>query len=207
MKWIPFLDSLGGIAVFDLPTAMQLAGAPRVKVTAQLSRWIRSDKLVTLRRGLYAVGDRYRKVSLSPLLIANEAYRPSYLSGLWALSFGGFVPDAVPIYQSVTARITRRFDNAVGTFTYSNIKQTLFWGSTTQSIDGIDIAIAEPEKALLDLWHLGRGEWTDERLLGMRFQQADRIDVDRLQEYARRWHSPRIERATDRWLRLVEHFA
>ncbi len=207
MKWIPFLDSLGGVAVFDLPTAMQLADAPRAQVTAQLSRWLRSDRLVALRRGLYAVGDRYRKVSLSPLLIANEVYRPSYLSGLWALSFGGYVPDAVPVYQSVTPRTTRRFDNVVGTFAYSSIKQTLFWGSETQSIDGIEVAIAEPEKALLDLWHLGRGEWTDERLRGMRFQQADRIDVDRLQEYARRCQSPRIERATDRWLCLVEHFA
>ena len=207
MKWPIFLKELGNLTLFDLPTAVQLAGEPRVQVTAQLSRWIRNGKLIPLRRGLYAIGDMYRKASLSPVQVANEVYRPSYLSCLWALSFYGLVPDAVPVYQSVTTRATRRFTNQVGSFTYSSVKTTLFWGAATRTIDGACFSIAEPEKALLDLWHLSPGEWTADRLHGMRFQQTNLVDAPRLRGYAARWHSPRIGRAASRWLRLVEEEA
>ena len=187
MKWPIFLKELGNLTLFDLPTAVQLAGEPRVQVTAQLSRWIRNGKLIPLRRGLYAIGDMYRKASLSPVQVANEVYRPSYLSCLWALSFYGLVPDAVPVYQSVTTRATRRFTNQVGSFTYSSVKTTLFWGAATRTIDGACFSIAEPEKALLDLWHLSPGEWTADRLHGMRFQQTNLVDAPRLRGYAARW--------------------
>jgi predicted transcriptional regulator of viral defense system len=203
MKWHPFLRQLGDIAMFDLPTAVQLASEPQPRVTAQLSRWIDNGKLISLRRGLYAIGDVYRKTTLSPVGVANEMYRPSYLSCLWALSSYGVVPDAVPVYQSVTTRVTRHFANALGSFTYSSLKQSLFWGSVTRAIDGVRFSIAEPEKALLDLWHLSSGEWSRERMLGMRFQQVDLVDRSRLDDYADRWQSPRIRRAADRWLRLV----
>jgi predicted transcriptional regulator of viral defense system len=204
MKWLSLLQKLGDQALFDLPSAVQLSGEPQPHVTAQLSRWIGSGKLIPLRRGLYAIGDVYRRTVLSPVQVANELYRPSYLSCLSALSFYGLVPDAVPIYQSVTTRVTRRFTNSTGTFAYSSLKQSLFWGSVTRAIDGVDFSIAEPEKALLDLWHLSSGEWSRERMLGMRFQQVDLVDPSRLDCYAERWQSPRIRRATARWVRLVE---
>ena len=131
-------------------------------------------------------------------------YRPSYLSCLWALSFYGLVPDAVPTNQSVTTRVTRRFANPLGSFTYSSLKRDLFWGAVTHAVDGVSASIAEPEKALLDLWHLSPGEWTPERLEHMRFQQLELIDRARLESYADRWQSPRIRRAASRWLCLVE---
>lgn len=204
MKWLTLLHELGDQVLFDLPTAVQLSSAPTPQVTAQLSRWIGSGKLIPLRRGLYAIGDVYRKTALSSVQVANEVYRPSYLSCLWALSFYGLVPDAVPVFQSVTTRTTRRFTNSVGTFAYSSLKQNLFWGSVTRAIDGVAFSIAEPEKALLDLWHLSSGEWSRDRLLGMRFQQVGLVDVTRLADYAERWQSPRIGRAAARWSRLVE---
>ncbi|OHE84352.1 MAG: hypothetical protein A3G75_04200 [Verrucomicrobia bacterium RIFCSPLOWO2_12_FULL_64_8] len=204
MKWPDFLRLVSELPLFDLPTAVQLSGEPRSRVVTQLSRWIGAEKVVPLRRGLYSVGALYRKPRLSPLQVANEVYRPSYLSCLWALSFYGLVPDAVPTYQSVTPRVTRRFANALGTFAYSTLKQGLFWGAATHQVDGVSASIAEPEKALLDLWHLTPGEWTRDRLAAMRFQQTERIDRDRLDRYADRWQSPRIRRAASRWLGLVE---
>ena len=95
MQRLPFVRQIGGMAVFDPTTAVQLEGEPQTRVTAERSRWINSGKVVSLRRGLYAIGDVYRKTSLSPAQVANEVYRPSYLSCLWALSSYGVVPDAV----------------------------------------------------------------------------------------------------------------
>lgn len=204
MKWDLFYQKLGDLALFDLPTAIQLTGETPPRVTAQLSRWMRAGKLVPLRRGLYAFGDVYRKARLSPVQVANEIYRPSYLSGLWALSFYGLVPDAVPVYQSITTRVTRRFTNPVGSFVYSSVKRSLFWGVDTRAIDSVSFSVAEPEKALLDLWHLTSGEWTRERLSAMRFQQVGLMDLTRLEHYAIRWQSPRIRRAATRFLKLAE---
>ena len=207
MKWSSFLKTLGDLPLFDLPTAVQLTGKPRQQVTAQLSRWLGNGNLIPLRRGLYAIGDAYRKTGLSPLQVANEVYRPSYLSCLWALSFYGLVPDAVAVYQSVTTRVTRRFANPLGTFTYSSLKSSLFWGAATRIIDGVSFSVAEPEKALLDLWHLTPGEWRVDRLMAMRFQQTSLLDLQKLRGYADSWRSPRIDRAASRWLRLVEEGA
>ncbi len=147
MKWHSFLQALGDLPLFDLATAVQLTGETRSRVTAQLSRWMRAGKLIPLRRGLYAFSDVYRKAGLSPAQVANEMYRPSYLSCLWALSFYGLVPDAVPTYQSVTTRVTRRFANRIGNFTYSSLKRSLFWGAATRTIEGVAFAVAEPESA------------------------------------------------------------
>lgn len=192
------------LPLFDLTTVVQLSGEPRPKVRMQLSRWMRGGKVVPLRRGLYTLGDLYRRSPFSPLLVANEVYRPSYLSCLWALSFYGLVPDAVPVYQSVSTRVTRRFANVFGSFTYSSVKQSLFWGCTVHQTDGVSVTVAEPEKALLDFWHLTPGEWTVDRLREMRFQQLNLIDREKLDRYVDRWDSPRIRRAASRLMTSVE---
>jgi len=204
MKWDALLASLGDQALFDLPTVVQLSGEPRSQVRVQLSRWMGAGRLLSLRRGLYALGDLYRKAALSPLQVANQIYYPSYLSLEWALSLYGLLPDAVPVYQSVTTRVTRRFGNALGSFTYASVKPGLFWGFVTRTLDGVEVSMAEPEKALLDYWYLTPGEWTQARLGEMRLQQVELLDRDRLDAYAQRWESPRLRRTVARWRRLAE---
>ena len=68
---------------------------------------------------------------------------------------------------------------------------------------GQEFRVAEPEKALLDHWHLTKGEWTLERLEEMRYQHLDQIDRDRLRDYAGRFHRLRLDRAVQRWLDLA----
>lgn len=199
MKWDSLIRLVADLPLFDLVTVVQMSAEDRSQVRVQLHRWSRAGKVIPLRRGLYALADPYRKARLSPLLIANEVCRPSYLSGLWALSHYGLVPDAVALYQSVTTRGTRRFENAFGMFTYSNLKRDLFWGFATSQIDGVYCSIAHPEKALLDFWHLTAGEWTGDRLSEMRFQQLDLIDRSRLEAYVDRTASPRLRRALARF--------
>jgi hypothetical protein len=64
--------------------------------------------------------------------------------------------------------------------------------------------MAEPEKALLDFWHLNPAEWTADRLREMRFQGLDGVDMDRLSAYAGRWGAPRLIRAASRFKELAE---
>jgi len=198
MKWDQFIQRVCDLPVFDLATAVLLSEEPKPQVCVQISRWSRAGKVIPLRRGLYTLSDLYRRAPLSPLLVANEVYRPSYLSCLWALEFHGLVPGAAPTYQSVTTRVTRSFENALGAFTYSSVKRDLFWGYTTRQIEGAAVSVADPEKALLDFWHLTPGEWTVDRLGEMRLHRVNLIDRAKLSRYAARWGTARVRRAASR---------
>jgi hypothetical protein len=103
----------------------------------------------------------------------------------------------------VTPRVPRRFENPFGVFVYQNIKQDAFFGYVTVRYGTRDVLVAEPEKALLDHWHLIPGEWTPARLAEMRYQHFDQVAETRLRACADRFGSPRLSRAVGRWLKLA----
>ena len=193
------VDLLGAMPFFELATVVQLTGEPHPGVVNQLHRWSRAGKLVPLRRGMYTFVDRYRRTPVSPAALANALYPPSYVSGLWALAFYGLIPEGVSAYTSVTTRTPRRFDNPFGAFRYTAIKRSFFFGYRTVSVAGADVVLATPEKALLDLFHLSRGDWDRARMLEMRFQQTALVDRRRLRDGARRMGKPRVLRAVQVW--------
>jgi predicted transcriptional regulator of viral defense system len=185
---------------FDLPLLVQAFDDRREVVRVQLSRWMKQGKVIGLRRGLYTLNETHRHAPLILAALANQLYRPSCLSGLWALGYYDMIPEQVVWLTSVTSRVPRHFENPVGVFDYRNIKQDCFFGYQTVAHGGADVLIAEPEKALLDHWHLTPGEWTTERLEEMRYQHVDRVAPERLRSYADRFRSPRLARAVKRWL-------
>lgn len=164
---------------------------------------MKQGKIIGLRRGLYTLPDTYRRVPLTPAALAKELYRPSYLSGLWALGFYDLIPERVVWLTSVTPRVPRRFENAFGVFEYRNIKPECFLGFLSLVHGGQKILVAAPEKALVDHWHLSPGEWTSERLAEMRYQNVTQVAEAQLREYARCFRSPRLDRAVERWCSLA----
>ncbi len=62
--------------------------------------------------------------------------------------------------------------------------------------------MAFPEKALLDLFYLSEGEWTTERIQEMRIQGLQALDFAKFQRYAKRFNSPKVERAASNLLNL-----
>lgn len=204
MRFDSFIARVGELPILDLPLLRRISGEPRGRLQMQLHRWVGSGKLIALRRGMYSLAEPYRRVGISPPALANALYRPSYLTGLWALGACGMIPEAVTLFTSATPRATRSFRNSIGTFAYASLKQSFFWGFRSRAIQGEVVWMAEPEKALLDLWHLDAGEWTPERLEGMRFQNFEAVDLERLGAYAARWGSPRLARASARFRALAE---
>jgi len=204
MTFDRLVQQLGHLPFFDLSTVLQISGENKSKIRTQLYRWTKSGKVESLRREMYTLADRYRKAALQPTVLANELYKPSYLSGLWALSYYGMIPEKVVTYTSVTSRVPRTFINRFGTFQYSHIKQPCFFGFSSHVIQQQNIWLSNPEKAVLDLWHLNRGEWTVERLSSMRFQNFDIVDYKRLEQFAAQFNSPRIVRAVKNWSLLGE---
>jgi hypothetical protein len=118
----------------------------------QLSLWVKKGYLVRLKNGIYAFSREKEKLRGEG--IAFLLYQPSYLSLETALSWYGFIPEIVYAYTSVTARITRTFENAWGRFIYRHVKSELFWGYVEMKTDHGPYLLAEPEKALLDYFYL-----------------------------------------------------
>jgi predicted transcriptional regulator of viral defense system len=197
------VELVGAMECFDLSLLVQGFAESREVIRVQLSRWMKSGKIISLRRGMYTLPDAYRRTSIAPARLANQLYRPSYLSGLWALGYYDMIPERVVWLTSVTPRVPRRFVNPFGTFDYRSIKQTAFFGYVTVQYSGRDVLVAEPEKALLDHWHLTPGEWTQARLKEMRYQHDQLANKDKLGSYADRFQSPRLCRTVERWLTLT----
>lgn len=195
MKLADLLSMVKDHPWFDLATLGQLSGERRSSLTTQLHRWSRSGKILSLRRGMYALSAPYRRMALHPAALANELHSPSYLSIQWALSYHGIIPEGVPVYTSITTRIGRTFTNPVGEFHYTHIKLPAFFGYSAQRHDGMDVMVALPEKALLDHWYRSKGEWTRARVEQMRYQNTDLIERGRLDDFAQRFGSPRLLRA------------
>ncbi len=204
MTFHSFLATIGDLPFFDLATVVQLAGERRTTVQTQLGRWVRSGRLVPLRRGMYALAQRYRRTPVNTAELANHLYRPSYLSREWALGYYGLILEKVVTYTSTTSRVPRRFENAFGTFEYRHVKRAAFFGYRALEMQGRKVLLAEPTKALLDLWHLTSGPWTADRMVEMRFQNFGAVNQEELREYAARFGSPRLLRATDVWCELAE---
>lgn len=196
------IRQVGDIGCFDLPMLTQAPDVKRSVLRVQLSRWIKAGKVVGLRRGMYALSSTYRRRPLNRVLLANQLYSPSYLSGLWALGYYDMIPERVVWFTSVTPRVPRHFENQEGVYDYRNIKQSLFFGYGVKHIDNQEVLVADPEKALLDYWHLHSGEWTLPRLRETRYQHGEQVEAERLKDYAHRFDSPRLTRAVDRWLKL-----
>jgi len=203
MDFNALLKVTGTLPCFDLALLIQAFDDRREVIRVQLSRWMTQGKVIGLRRGIYALAEPYRRAPVTSAALASELYRPSYLSGLWALGFHDLIPERVVWLTSVTSRPPQRFENPYGIFDYRNTKQDYFFGYGTASHGGATILVAEPEKALLDHWHLTPGEWTAARLEEMRYQHFDRVDNGQLKRYAKRFRSPRLNRAVQRWLLLA----
>jgi len=204
MRFEQLITAIRSLPYFDLPTIAQLSAEPRQSLRMQLSRLVRQGKLKSLRRGMYALGEPYRKMNPSPALLANRIYTPSYLSFHWALGYYGLIPEKVVMYTSATTRVPRLFENEFGRFQYKHIKPDCFAGYQTVAMDGQKVLIAVPEKALLDLWHIEDGEWTTERMAGMRFQSFEMVSPKKLNRYAGMFQSPRLVRAVRNWRAYVK---
>lgn len=146
--------------VFTSQDIILLSGANRRAVEGFLSYNVRKNKLIRLKNGVYGLQRGY----ISQYIIANMLYRPSYLSFETALSYYGIIPETVYSFTSATSKSTREFITDSVSFKYYKIKKDAFTGYLLQKIEGEQILIATPEKALADYCyfvHLGKKSWND----------------------------------------------
>jgi len=188
-----------------ISTGLLLAGEVNpAAVRAQLSRWVRDGKLIRLRRGVYVVSPPW---ATPPHLFAlANAIRPdSYVSCQSALAWRALIPEGVHSVVSVTGGRTETVTNPLGNFVFRHITPSLLWGWRDEEPgEGGQARIATPEKALLDQIYLTPQGDTPEYLEGLRLQNTDAFDLQRLRELARRWGKPKLLRGAKAATGIIE---
>jgi predicted transcriptional regulator of viral defense system len=195
MNWKELLTIARDNPVF--PSSLLLAGRGSAgAVRRQLDRWVKSGRLLQLRRGVYAVAPPYRTEAPHPFLAANHLRKPSYVSLQSALSHYGMIPEFVPVTTSVTTGRPEELETSLGRFLFRHVKKLAFFGYTPKEISrGQPVFLASPEKALLDLFYLTPGSDSLAYLEELRFEPNDRFDWHVLHMHAERIGSQKLKRA------------
>jgi hypothetical protein len=118
----------------------------------KISELLKSEKLISIRRGLYITGPNMDLTTPEPFLIANHLRGPSYVSLESALSYWGMIPERVYEISSVTIKTSKLYKTPVGRFNFQQLKIPYY----SFGIKNIEYSpkqtmlIASPEKALCD---------------------------------------------------------
>jgi predicted transcriptional regulator of viral defense system len=203
MTFETLLRAVGNLPLVEVESL--LAGISDSRpLLVQLSRWCKAGKLIQIKRGLYLLSEEYRKRSLFEPYLAATIRKPSYISLEKALEYHGLIPEAVPTYTCVTTKRPGIINSGAGNYSYRHVKQGLFWGYQSLTVDGQTGFMALPEKALLDLTYfrgmrLGVG-WLRE----LRLQHTEDISGDRLIDFAKKYSIPGMMEAVRQLIEFLE---
>ncbi|MBI2069107.1 MAG: hypothetical protein HYT79_00760 [Elusimicrobia bacterium] len=156
--------------------------------------WVKKEKLMRLRRGLYALPPQMSAQPLSGEAAASLLYFPSYLSLESALSHYELIPERVAEWTSITTRKTMRFVNSLGRFSYCHVTPKRFFGFDRLEGQGSITYLARPEKALLDWIYLDDRKVADpgDYIDILRLQNTESLSRKKLMETAGRFESKKI---------------
>ncbi len=195
--------------VNDLPvfssSLLQAGEVIPAHLQKQLSRWVKSGKLIQLRRGLYTLAEPYRKENPHPFTIANQLVIPSYISLQSALAFYNLIPEDVLNVTSVTSRKrTGEYATPIGNFTYHSIQLALFTGFRLHEVTNTQkVFLARPEKALLDLIYLTPNGEEPAFLDTLRLQNLDTLDFTWLQGFVQDLGKHKLIRAVNNLIAMA----
>jgi len=204
MKWQELLRQVADEPVFRTGF-LAGSGESLPALRLQLSRWVKTGKLVQLAKGLYTLAEPYRKRPPHPFVLANAMKKASYVSLQSALGHFGMIPEHVPTVTSVTTRRPARVETPLGRFLFRHIQKSWFRGYHQVDLgSGQRAFVATPEKALLDLVYLTPGADDYDFLAELRLQNLESLDRGVLAHLARTSRSPKLRRAVKFLERLTE---
>lgn len=204
MKWSKFYSDVKDRMVVESEYLHLLYGNKN-QVELQLSRWAKQEKVHRLKRGFYILGDDYRLRKIYEPYIASLLKFPSYISLEKALEMHHLIPDAVFTFTSVTPkRRPVEFINRAGRFKYVSIKREYFWGYHPVTQTNCTGYLAEPEKALIDLFYFNQRNVDRGFIQSLRLQNTEQLDPQKLKTYAEKMGVHFVMRAVNLLLDTLE---
>ncbi len=171
---------------------MVSAGENIVQVRLQLSRWVRSGKVIRIHHGWYTLAARFRRARIDPFVVACTRRGGTYVSLESALSRHGLIPEHVAETTCVTTGRPMLLHTPLGRLRYRHINRKLFWGYRDESRNGQSAFVATPEKALLDLIYLVAGAHSRAYIEQPRLQNLEQLHPETLEEMTRRFGRPKL---------------
>lgn len=155
---------------------------------SQIKRAAKNKELIRLKKGFYLIASKlsYEKPNLFEL--AGLLYGPSYISFESALSYHGWILEAVYLTTCATSKRSSHIHSSIGSFSFFHIPIDAFpIGVSTSDQDGAHYLIASPWKAIADLIYVKNRHWkninqlvTDLRIEMDSIQNADLLLLEEL---------------------------
>jgi len=168
--------------IFSRPEVACWVGGSPGRQFSLLKRAAASGEVVRIHRGLYCLASRYTRQKLDPLVLAQRIYGPSYISLETALSWHGWIPEAVYTITSASLDRSREFDTPLGHFGFTCIPQATFYAevSRVEENGSGSFLLASPLKALVDYVYVHKCDWTSARPVveSLRVEESLLADAD-----------------------------
>lgn len=154
-----------------------------------VKRAIAKGGLIHIRRGLYTLAERYRRHPLNLFSLACRIYSPSYISMESALSYHGWIPEAVYGVTAVSLKRSRTFETPLGNFYFQRVVCKPFLSEVERVEEGKNVYfMALPWKAIADYVVVHKKDWRglhplihslridEENLLGTKEETIQKIE-------------------------------
>jgi len=167
--------------VFTRPEVACWIGGSPDRQFSLLKRAMAAGEVVRIHRGLYCLATKYLRQKIDPLVLAQRIYGPSYISLETALSYHGWIPEAVYAVTSTSLDRSREFDTPMGRFSFTRIPQKTFYAEVIRvEKEGGGFLLASPLKALADYVYAHRCDWNSARPVveSLRVDESSLATVD-----------------------------
>jgi len=127
-----------------------------------LKRAVQAGEIHRIRRGLFCLDRRFLAAAPNPLALAQLVYGPSYLSSETALSWHGWIPEAVHAVVSTGLGRSRDFVTPLGTYVFQRVPQKSLMSGVqriTEATPHFSYLMARPLKALADYVYTHHCDW------------------------------------------------
>ncbi len=152
MKYLDFQAKINKNVFTLLDVKKMFSKEDALLISKQLYRFVKKGLIGKIKRDLYYLKGK----EIDEMYVANQIYKPSYVSLEYALNSYGIIPDVPFAVTSVSLTTTKNVKTSNGSFYYSKIKKSLYFGFiNVESFEkGHYILVAEKEKALLDYFYI-----------------------------------------------------
>jgi predicted transcriptional regulator of viral defense system len=165
-----------------------------------IKRAIAGGEIVHIRRGLYCLAPKYQKKNMNLYALAQHVYGPSYISLESALSWHGWIPEAVHAITSASFKKSKEFRTPLGVFSYDRVPQGVFYTEVERLVDasGNAFLMASPLKALADYVCVRKKDWTGiEPIVGslrVAPEEFEQVTRDTLEALLHNYSNSRVKR-------------
>jgi len=145
METLQIVKKLGEYPTFNIDTFANIIDNDKTYAKMHLNRLKNKGIVKQIQRNVYTVQE-------DPLIIASRIIWPSYIS-LWAAFRYHNLTEQIPNKISVITTRSKSRENIQmmnTTINFEKIRPSWFFGFSKIRIQGFEVFIAEPEKALID---------------------------------------------------------